>query len=157
MAEQYLVPQFIDVEDKILGPITVRQFLILMVTGLILFIAYQLADFTLFLIEAIVIVLLASIVAFYKVNGMPFHFFLLNFIQTFQKPKMRVWDKTYIPPKFKVKKLESKETTEEKPAPKSLPPSKLSELSLIVNSGGVYRGEDLPVDEIDDFPNIEEK
>jgi hypothetical protein len=30
--QQFVVPQFIDVEDKIIGPISVRQFLTLMVT-----------------------------------------------------------------------------------------------------------------------------
>ncbi|KKS92044.1 MAG: hypothetical protein UV69_C0039G0006, partial [Parcubacteria group bacterium GW2011_GWE2_43_12] len=31
--QQFVVPQFIDVEDKIIGPITVRQFIIIMVGG----------------------------------------------------------------------------------------------------------------------------
>ena len=49
--QQFVVPQFIDVEDKVIGPVTVRQFLILLVGGGVLFIAYRLSDFTLFLID----------------------------------------------------------------------------------------------------------
>ncbi len=46
---QYVVPQFITVEDKILGPITVRQFLILLVDTGLMFIFYKIFDFSLFL------------------------------------------------------------------------------------------------------------
>ena len=48
--EQFTVPQFIDVEDKVIGPITVRQFIILLFGGGFIFIAYRLSDFVLFLI-----------------------------------------------------------------------------------------------------------
>ena len=42
--QKFIVPQFIDVESKIIGPITTRQFLI-MLAGLILgFAAYKLSD-----------------------------------------------------------------------------------------------------------------
>jgi adenosylhomocysteinase len=52
--DQFTVPQFIDVEDKIFGPITTRQFLILLATGLILFIAFKLADIALFIFLLVV-------------------------------------------------------------------------------------------------------
>ena len=149
MAEQYLVPQFIDVEDKIMGPVTVRQFIILMVSAGLMFLCYKLADFTLFLIEAIIIALISALIAFYKVNGMPFHFFLLNFIQTLKKPKTRIWNKAFKPAKYKVKKVEKKEKKEEAVPFKELPPSKLSDLSLIVNTGGVYQGKDEMITEED--------
>ncbi len=38
--QQFVVPQFIDVEDKILGPLTVRQFLIMLVSCLICFLGF---------------------------------------------------------------------------------------------------------------------
>jgi len=47
--DQFVVPQFIDVEDKIFGPVTTRQFVILLIAGLIIFIAFKLADITLFI------------------------------------------------------------------------------------------------------------
>ena len=50
---QFTVPQFIDVEDKILGPITVRQFLLLVVGGLIIFAEFKLSDMALFILLAI--------------------------------------------------------------------------------------------------------
>ena len=47
--EQITVPQFLDVEDRIIGPITVRQFVILLVGSGLIFAAYKLSDFALFL------------------------------------------------------------------------------------------------------------
>src|SRR3990167_2208172 len=93
--QQFVVPQFIDVEDKIIGPVTVRQFLILLVAGLLVFIAYRLADFTLFVIMLALIGGLALTVAFVKINGQTFHYFLLNIIQTMKKPSQRLWNKKY--------------------------------------------------------------
>src|SRR3989344_27556 len=91
--EQYTVPQFIDVEDKIFGPITTRQFLILLVTGGVLFITYRLADLGLFIILGIIWGIIGGTLAFMRVNGQTVHYFLLNVIQTSKRPALRVWNK----------------------------------------------------------------
>ena len=142
MPERFIVPQFIDAEDKIWGPITVRQFIIMLVGMLFGFISYKLSDFTLFIFWAVIIAALVIMFAFYKVNGAPFHIFAINFIETtFKKPALRVWHKQHI----KVEELKSKEESNVKEgpvAPKKLTSSrKLSELSLIIDTGGVYKGE----------------
>jgi len=143
--QQFVVPQFIDVEDKVIGPITVRQFIILLVGGGLIFIAYKLADFTLFLVEMILISTLTFVIAFIKVNGRPIHYFLLNIFQTSKRPKIRVWQKAF-------SNLELKSYAKNE-APK-MPPqirtrnkvraSRLAEMALIVDTGGVYQGEKEP-------------
>src|SRR6056297_377391 len=90
--QQFVVPQFIQVEDKILGPITVRQFVILLVFVLIEFVTYKLADFGLFLIITLPLLIFTIVLAFVKINGKPFHFFLLNFIVTVKRSRIRVWN-----------------------------------------------------------------
>ena len=140
MPQKYTVPQFIDIEDKILGPLTVRQFLIMLTTILLMALTYQLADFDLFVIMGLMEFALGSILAFLRINGMPFHFFMLNFLQTARKPRLRVWNK-----ELATKELEMLRTQAPPPpaAPKqrkeALSTSRLSELSLIVNTGGAYR------------------
>jgi len=140
---RYTVPQFIDIEDKILGPLTTRQFLILLITIGLMFLTYKLATFGTFLLIGIPLFVLGGTMAFARVNGQPFHFFLLNLIQTARKPQLRVWNKELTdmeirsivkqpppaPPKAKIKK-------------EALAATKLTELSLIVNTGGVYNPED---------------
>ena len=46
--QQFLVPQFIDVEDKIIGPITTRQFVEVLIGVLITFISYKILAFVYF-------------------------------------------------------------------------------------------------------------
>ena len=74
--DQFVVPQFIDVEDKIFGPVTSRQFVILLIAGLILFVAFKLADFALFIFMLATIGGFALILAFVKINGQSFHYFI---------------------------------------------------------------------------------
>ena len=140
--EQFVVPQFIDVEDKVIGPITVRQFIILLVGAGFIFIAYKLSDFILFLIEFVVLASLTFSVAFIKVNGKPVHFLILNVIQTLRRPWIRVWQ-------HRVSLAEAKRLNRIKEIV-PLPPvvkktkvraSRLAELSLIVDTGGFYQGE----------------
>jgi len=141
--QQYVIPQFIDIEDKVIGPITVRQFVIIIVGGGLIFLEYKLADFTLFLTEGIFTLLFTILIAFYKVNGRPVHYFLLNFIQTLKKPKLRVWHKTLSTAELKTNlKVAPQEVIPQVSAKKIIGSSKLAELSLIVDTGGVYQGED---------------
>lgn len=136
---RYVVPQFIDVEDKIIGPLTVRQFFIMMAVTFVMFIEYKLSDFGLFLAVGIPTFAIGGIFAFFRVNGQPFHFFLLNIVQTFRRPGLRSWNKEQTDSEL----LEIIRTPPAKLAPprirkEALAATKLTELSLIVNTGGVY-------------------
>ncbi len=142
---QVTVPQFIDVEDKIIGPVTVRQFLILIVAGLIMFIEYKLSDMVLFILLAIPTALVFGTIAFLKVNGMPFHYFILNLIQTFKKPNLRVWSRE-AQVQLSKKELTAKELEPEPIiAKKPLIRSRLSDISLIIDTGGIYEGEEAKI------------
>ena len=94
--QQFTVPQFIDVENKIIGPITARQFLIVLIAAIIVAISYKIFDFSLFLTVGIFVFLIAVLFAFVKVNGRPFHFFVLNIIQTLLRPSTSVWNNRLI-------------------------------------------------------------
>jgi len=139
--QQFTVPQFIDVEDKIIGPITVRQFLIMLTGFMFIGLFYKLFDFSLFLVTSILVFGISGIFAFLKINGMPFHYFVLNFVQTLGKPPLRVWNN-------RLNLLEAEEEKEVKitptetfERPRLVTTSRLAELSLIVDTKGVYRGD----------------
>jgi len=137
--QQFAVPQFIDTEPKVLGPVTVRQFVMFLIAGLFIFIEYKLADFGLFLVEAIITAGITVLFAVVKINGRPFHFFLLNVIRTSTRPALRLWQHA-----------ELSVRPEEMPTPKTvsvLSPRKvteerLSHLALVVDTGGAYKGEE---------------
>lgn len=140
---QFVVPQFIDVEDKIIGPITTRQFVLMLIPLLLGALFWKIFAFTFFLILTVPMVIVFGLLAFFKVNGMPLHFFLLNLIQSLRRPQLRVWDKKLTDDEIKLRI-----TVEEAPPPPP-PPSKaplsasrLHELTLVVNTGGVYQPEE---------------
>ena len=140
---RFTVPQFLEVEDKIFGPITIRQFVILLVAGLFVFIAYKLADAGLFLFIAVVFGGFAALLAFYRPNGAPFHFFLLSILQTMRRPSRRIWRKAYSKGELQAFINENKkpDAVEKKVEGKKITHAKIRDLSLMVNTGGYYKGE----------------
>lgn len=139
---QFTVPQFIDVEDKIIGPLTVRQFLIMLTGFAIIGLSWKFADFSLFATISVMTFVTSVSFAFIKVNGMPMHFFVLNFVQTVKKPGLRVWGNTY-------DKEEDPESDHDEIVHKAPPRkerryngSRLTELSLMVDTRGAYKGDD---------------
>ena len=141
--DQFLVPQFIEVEDKIFGPVTTRQFIIMLVGGLLIFISFRLADFLLFIFLFILFGALSLVLAFVKINGQTFHYFLLNVAQTTKNPSRRIWRKDYRKKDLeRLRKEGAKEHVIEDIKPiKKASYSRLRDLSLVVNTGGYYKPE----------------
>lgn len=140
---QFVVPQFIDVEDKILGPITTRQFAILMVDGLVMFILYKLLSLPFAILFDVLLLVSGIVLAFVRINGQPFHYFLLNVFQTWKRPHVRVWNKELSDAEIiALSKVELPPPPPVKPYKEALTTSRLSELALIVNTGGVYKPEE---------------
>jgi hypothetical protein len=73
--EQVTVPQFLEVEDQIIGPISVRQFIEMLIGAMVVFICYKFFDFFLFVVTGVPVFMITAIFAFAKINGQPFHFF----------------------------------------------------------------------------------
>lgn len=97
---RFQVPQFIEVEDKIFGPFTLKQFIYLVGGAGLSYLAYALIG-NLF-ISAIVIlpiVGLALALAFYKINNKPF----INVVEAgfnyFLGNKLYIWKKVATPAK----------------------------------------------------------
>ena len=141
--EQFVVPQFIDNEDKIMGPLTGRQFIITLVMFMTLAVMWKLMSIVWFALIGVPFFAFMVILAFAKVNGQPFHLFLLNLTQTLRKPRLRVWDKRLTDAELRA------HIGKEIPPPP--PPrgrkafanaSRLQELTLVVNTGGVYKPEE---------------
>lgn len=144
MPNQFVVPQFIDVEDKIIGPITTRQFIMGVVVALFLFLAYRLADITLFIFEAVVMIGFYALIAFVKVNGQPFYYFVLHIVRSARRPRLRVWDKEDTFLQFKTAADQEAVSVINLPVQrKKFVEQELSSLSLLVDTGGRYRPEEI--------------
>lgn len=90
---QFQVPQFIEVEDKIIGPLTLKQFLYLAAGGAAVFFGYFFLSFGFFIIFSILIMAFSAALAFIKINGRPFSVFLKNFFGFIFKQKAYTWKK----------------------------------------------------------------
>lgn len=88
---QYQVPQFIEVEDKIFGPLTVKQFLYLAGAGGICLIFFSLLPFYLFIALSIPVVAFGVALAFFKVNEQPFVVALEHGLKYFFGTKLYLW------------------------------------------------------------------
>lgn len=90
---QFIVPQFIDIEDKVIGPFTFKQFMY-MAGGLgLAFTIYKLLPPFISVPIALGVVVLAVMLTFYKVNGKPFVFTLQSFIYFIFQSKLYIWKK----------------------------------------------------------------
>lgn len=87
----YSVPQFIEVEDKIIGPLTMRQFLWLLAGGGIVFILYFMLKFGIWLFLSILTGIVFVALAFFKVYNMPLVSFLGSFIRFSLMPQIFLW------------------------------------------------------------------
>jgi hypothetical protein len=84
--KQFQVPQFIDIEDKIIGPLTLKQFLYILGGGAVVVIARALFVSFLFYIISLFAVGASFALAFYKVNGVPFPKIIMAAFSYFSKP-----------------------------------------------------------------------
>ncbi len=89
----FSVPQFIDVEDKIAGPLTWRQLLWMIGMGAALLVMFNLFDTALFIIAAVPTVLLFVALAFYRPSGIPLPMYIFHAILYIFHPKIAVWER----------------------------------------------------------------
>ncbi len=95
---QFRIPQNIDLEDKIVGPLTLKQFLYLMVGFIVIYLLFQKVaaerhQIILFLILAVPIALFCIALAFVKIQDQPFGQFLFSLIFFYIRPRRRVWQR----------------------------------------------------------------
>lgn len=89
---RFHVPQFIDVENKIFGPLTLRQFIYLAGGGGISAIAWFLIPYRFIALLIIIPVALFSLaLAFYKINGKPFIEIVEAFFFYMINTKLFIW------------------------------------------------------------------
>ena len=139
--QQFVVPQFIDVEGKIIGPITTRQFVLMLGGGLIIFLLYRFAPFNIFLIASAFTAFFVVVFGFVKVNGRPIVVFLGDVSRTLLgKPLVRAWYREVtVRAKPSITTLDANDAKVDARLPqKTLGKGRLSELSLVVDTGGVY-------------------
>jgi len=88
---RYQVPQFIDVEDKVIGPLTVKQFIYLAGGAGMSFVIFKYLPIY---ISVLLIALVAPVsiaLAFYKINNKPFIDFMESAFLFYTKQNLYIW------------------------------------------------------------------
>lgn len=94
---RFTVPQFIEHEAKIVGPLTFKQFIYFGIAGSICFILYFSVPFSIFLLSCIVLGTTALTLAFIKIGGRGLPTILSNLLRFSIAPKMYIWKKSEKP------------------------------------------------------------
>lgn len=90
---RYQVPQFIEVEDKIFGPLTFKQFIYLAGGTAICFLLYTFFPTFIAIIVGLPIAALAGALAFYKYNDKPFIELVEALFKYSLTSKLYIWKK----------------------------------------------------------------
>jgi len=132
--DQFTVPQFIEHEAKVVGPLTFKQFIYVGVAGAICFVFYFTAPFFVFILATIVIMGGGISLALVKSGGRSLPVVLKNFFGFSMAPKMYLWKhKEGLPPKI-VKAAPAPKEIEKSSVPTAAGKSRLNELSTQIET-----------------------
>jgi len=120
---RFQVPQFIEVESKIFGPLTLKQFIYLLGGAGVIFLLYVVLPFWLMIIFALPVGAFSLALAFYKINNRPFIKVTESALKYFIADNLYLWKK-------KQRKSDVPQTKVVKETPPSLYVPKLTESKL---------------------------
>ncbi|HYF04587.1 MAG TPA: PrgI family protein [Patescibacteria group bacterium] len=112
---QFPVPQFTDVEDKIIGSLTLKQFIIIGGAGLALFLIYTLfKDVLILIFTGLLVMPPALFLAFYKHSGRPLYSMIPQILRHYTSAKVMVFHKDVkaMPSVTKIQTVKKEETAQ---------------------------------------------
>lgn len=143
---QYKIPQNVGIEDKIVGPLTLRQLIIIAVGSAISYVFFAILSkvYELNILEYIIVALpalLAVAFALIKINDIPLTKYIFLFLEFAMKPKKRVWDHRGIsaivaPDLAEAPKEENVSSNSDIMSEKAKKAANLRELTRALDSGG---------------------
>jgi hypothetical protein len=95
---RYQVPQFIEIEDKIFGPLTLKQFIYLAGGAGLCLIFFTLLPLYLTVVLSLPVIAFSGALAFYQVNGRPLIIALEHAFGYFLGHKLYLWKQRPVKP-----------------------------------------------------------
>ena len=90
---RFQVPQFIEFEDKIFGPLTLKQFIYLAGSAGMVAMFFSLLPSFIAVVVSIPVIVFGLALAFYKVNNKPFIHIVEAFFKYSLRKKLYIWHK----------------------------------------------------------------
>ena len=91
---RFEVPQFIEIEDKIFGPLTWKQFVYVAGGGGLVAVLFFFTPFIVFVLLGTPVAVITFLLSFYPVNNRPFSSFLEAAVRYFKGTKLYLWRKS---------------------------------------------------------------
>lgn len=88
---RFQVPQFIETEEKIIGPFTLKQFVFIALGGAILFLVFFTVPPGAFLVLAIPIALIFLGLALIKIDEIPIYLYLFRLLNYIINPRRYIY------------------------------------------------------------------
>jgi len=131
---QFPTPQFIDVEDTVVGPLTVKQTVILGIGAVLIFMSSLIFVGFIAVLIALPTIIASVLLAFYKPNGRPLYVLIANYFTYIFKPKLYIWRRE--PQGVLIKRAIRKETLKDNVSAeyKIISRNRLQELAWILDT-----------------------
>lgn len=131
---QFPIPQFIDVEDTVVGPLTIKQTVILGAGALVIFMSTLIFVGFIAVLIALPTIIACVLFAFYKPNGRPLYVLIANYFTYSLKPKLYIWHRE--PEGILIKRAIKKETLKDNVSAeyKIISRNRLQELAWILDT-----------------------
>lgn len=134
------IPQNIEREDKLVGPLTLKQFLYILAGAGLVFTAYQsyIAGYLFaheFFIISILVAAFTASMAFLPINGRPFVVFLGSLFSFIFAVKSHLWNKDNTMEDTKDIQTEESASTDLSQT-EAIPRSELEKLAIVLDTGG---------------------
>ncbi|MBI2278764.1 MAG: PrgI family protein [Candidatus Brennerbacteria bacterium] len=130
----FQIPQFIEQQPKVVGFLTLPQFLYLATAGGISFAAFYVFTFLLWLFVSVVVVAAGIALAFIKVNGQPLPAVLRAALSYYWKPRTYVWSRALQEETLDLSQIEKIEALRRRMGIEE----KLKNLALQVTTGKIF-------------------
>jgi hypothetical protein len=140
---RYQVPQFVDIEDKVIGPLTVKQFLIYVVAAMLLAPVYVSSDLALFLTIALPVAAIAAAFAHIRPGGKSLMANVSNAASYLARGRIFIWRRTSQPKLLPVQGDEYRHQDLSGILPAALQTSALADQARTLNTSGSVINEDL--------------
>ncbi len=143
----FQVPQFIEQKARIIGPLTLEQFMYIAVAGALSFIAYYIFNFFFWLMFSAILLVIAIALAFVKVNGQTMPQILKAGFAYIWKPRTYTWQRAISQKIVDIEELERLEQVRSKMGIQQ----KLKSIALNVATGKIFSPEKLKEEQGEQF------
>lgn len=106
---EFSVPQFIEKEPRIVGPLTFKQFIFIGVAGGFCLFIHFFVPLSVFILLTVFLMPIAFALAFFKIGKITLPVFIKNFVIFLFRPKIYLWQKKIAPPQISLKIADDKE------------------------------------------------